>query len=242
MRLCDARAKQKTRGLRPRVFCFGGPFPSALEPKTSRRGDGLGVLFEVEVQHYPVLKDIDRVDEVVDDLPLVSRTVPSPWRNRSNQNKICSRLRVGLCSSSSKMLALRASRRVSSSSRRCLVVGVRMPCSIASSRLDRRFSVSRSCSFRTGRWVFSPALSFQNQIGQVFDDRIVQNQLDRCIHHKALQRFLADRFKAAMCLSLAFGLAALIVVISGAHVAGAASRRPSRCRICRRTVWWSEGS
>ena len=55
----------------------------------------------------------------------------------------------------------------------------------------------------------------------MFNDRIVQNQFDRRIHHKALQRFLADRFKAAMRLSLAFGLSALIVVISGSHVAGA---------------------
>ena len=53
----------------------------------------------------------------------------------------------------------------------------------------------------------------------MLNDRIVQNQLDRRIHHKALQRFLADRFKTAMCLSLAFGLSALIVVISGSHVA-----------------------
>ena len=56
----------------------------------------------------------------------------------------------------------------------------------------------------------------------MFNDRIVQNQFDRCIHHKALQRLFADGFKTAMCLSLALGLAALIVVIGGAHVAGAA--------------------
>ena len=50
----------------------------------------------------------------------------SPCRNCSNQNRICSRLKAGRCSSSSRMLALRASRRVSSSFRRCLVVEVRV--------------------------------------------------------------------------------------------------------------------
>src|SRR5699024_12724675 len=45
-----------------------------------------------------------------------------------------------------------------------------------------------------------PTLGFQNQIGQVFDDRIVQNQFDRRIHHKALQRLFADGLEAAMRL------------------------------------------
>ena len=49
--------------------------PISARTQNLTKGDGLGILFEVEVQHHPVLKDIDRVDEVVDDLPLVSRTV-----------------------------------------------------------------------------------------------------------------------------------------------------------------------
>ena len=56
-----------------RVFWWAIPISARTQNLT--KGDGLGVFFEVEVQHHPVLKDIDRVDEVVDDLPLVSRTV-----------------------------------------------------------------------------------------------------------------------------------------------------------------------
>ena len=66
--------KTKTRGLWPRVL-FWWAIPISARTKNLTKGDGLGILFEVEVQHHPVLKDIDRVDEVVDDLPLVSRTV-----------------------------------------------------------------------------------------------------------------------------------------------------------------------
>ena len=66
--------KTKTRGLRPRVL-FWWAIPISARTQNLTKGDGLGILFEVEVQHHTVLKDIDRVDEVVDDLPLVSRTV-----------------------------------------------------------------------------------------------------------------------------------------------------------------------
>ena len=66
--------KTKTRGLWPRAL-FWWAIPISARTQNLTKGDGLGVLFEVEVQHYPVLKDIDRVDEVVDDLPLASRTV-----------------------------------------------------------------------------------------------------------------------------------------------------------------------
>ena len=84
-----------------------------------------------------------------------SMSLMSPLRNFSNQNRIHSRVRTGFFSSSSRMLVFRASFRASSSSSRCLVVGVRIPCSMASRRFASRFSVSRSWSFRTGRRVFS---------------------------------------------------------------------------------------
>ncbi len=79
----------------------------------------------------------------------------SPLRNFSSQNRIHSRVKTGFFSSSSRMLVFRASFRASSSSKRCLVVGVRMPCSMASRRFASRFSVSLSWSFRTGSRVFS---------------------------------------------------------------------------------------
>ena len=54
---------------------FWWAIPISARTQNLTKGDGLGILFEVEVQHHTVLKDIDRVDEVVDDLPLVHRAV-----------------------------------------------------------------------------------------------------------------------------------------------------------------------
>ena len=64
--------KIKTRGLRPRVL-FWWAIPISARTQNITKGDGIGILFKVEVQHHPVLKDINRVDKVVDDLPLVGR-------------------------------------------------------------------------------------------------------------------------------------------------------------------------
>ena len=34
-------------------------------------GDGFGIIREVEIEHDPVVKDVDRVDKGINDLPLV---------------------------------------------------------------------------------------------------------------------------------------------------------------------------
>ena len=36
-------------------------------------GDGFGIVREVEIEHDPVIKDVDRVDKGINDLPLVFR-------------------------------------------------------------------------------------------------------------------------------------------------------------------------
>ena len=36
--------------------------------------DRLGIVREVEVEHDPIIKDVDRVDKGINDLPLVFRT------------------------------------------------------------------------------------------------------------------------------------------------------------------------
>ena len=69
---CPCKTKPGACGL---GFLFWWAIPISARTQNLTKGDGLGILFEVEVQHHTVLKDIDRVDEVVDDLPLVSRTV-----------------------------------------------------------------------------------------------------------------------------------------------------------------------
>ena len=69
-------------------FLFWWAIPISARTQNLTKGDGLGVLFKVEVQHHPVLKDIDRVDKVVDDLPLVHRAVcislPEPLKPEQN--------------------------------------------------------------------------------------------------------------------------------------------------------------
>ena len=37
-------------------------------------GDGFGIIREVEIEYDPVIKDVDRVDKGINDLPLVLRT------------------------------------------------------------------------------------------------------------------------------------------------------------------------
>src|SRR5699024_330300 len=66
--------QNKTRGLWPRAL-FWWAIPISARTQNITKGNGIGILFEVEVQHHTVLKDIDRVDEVVDELPLVHRAV-----------------------------------------------------------------------------------------------------------------------------------------------------------------------
>ena len=86
-RLCDARAKQKP-GACGLGFLFWWAIPISARTQNLTKGDGLGILFEVEIQHHTVLKDIDRVDKVVDDLPLVHRAVcislPEPLKPEQN--------------------------------------------------------------------------------------------------------------------------------------------------------------
>ena len=72
---CPCKTKPGACGL---GFLFWWAIPISARTQNLTKGDGLGILFEVEVQHNPVLKDIDRVDEVVDDLPLVHRTAHIP--------------------------------------------------------------------------------------------------------------------------------------------------------------------
>ena len=65
-------------------------------------------------------------------------------------------------------------------------------------------------------------LGIHNQIYQPFDDFIAENYLDGGLHHEPFQRFLADGFQVAVRLAVAFGFAALVVIVGVSHVAGAA--------------------
>ena len=65
-------------------------------------------------------------------------------------------------------------------------------------------------------------LGFHNQIYQPFDDFIAENHLDGSLHHEPFQRLFADGFQVAVRLAVAFGVAALVVIVGVSHVAGAA--------------------
>ena len=65
-------------------------------------------------------------------------------------------------------------------------------------------------------------LGFHDQIYQPFDDFIAENHLNGGIHHEPFQRLLADGFQVAVRLAVAFGVAALVVIVGVSHVAGAA--------------------
>ena len=65
-------------------------------------------------------------------------------------------------------------------------------------------------------------LGFHDQIYQLFDDFIAKNHLNGSVHHEPLQRLLADGFQVAVRLAVAFGVAALVVIVGVSHVAGAA--------------------
>ena len=65
-------------------------------------------------------------------------------------------------------------------------------------------------------------LGFHDQIYQPFDDFIAENHLNGSVHHEPFQRLLADGFQVAMRLAVAFGVAALVIIVGVPHVAGAA--------------------
>ena len=65
-------------------------------------------------------------------------------------------------------------------------------------------------------------LGFHDQIYQPFDDFIAENHLNGGVHHEPFQRLLADSLQVTVRLAVAFGVAALVVIVGVSHVAGAA--------------------
>ena len=58
----------------PRPFWSGDSWWSIVHSTRTQNlftGDGFGIIREVEIEHYPVVKDVDRVDKGINDLPLV---------------------------------------------------------------------------------------------------------------------------------------------------------------------------
>ena len=76
--------------------------------------------------------------------------------------------------------------------------------------------------FQNGQAGVLLLLGFHNQIYQPFDDFIAENHLDGSLHHEPFQRLFADGFQIAVRLAVAFGFAALVVIVGVSHVACAA--------------------
>ena len=76
--------------------------------------------------------------------------------------------------------------------------------------------------FQNGQAGVLLLLGFHNQIYQPFDDFIAENHLNSSFHHEPFQRLFADGFQVAVRLAVAFGVAALVVIVGVSHVAGAA--------------------
>ena len=76
--------------------------------------------------------------------------------------------------------------------------------------------------FQNGQAGVLLLLGFHNQIYQPFDDFIAENHLDGGLHHEPFQRLFADGFQIAVRLAVAFGFAALVVIVGVSHVACAA--------------------
>lgn len=185
-------------------------------------GDGFGIIREVEIEHDPVVKDVDRVDKGINDLPLVFhvshvtlaeffKPEPYPFAGQDGffqlffQNAGVQGFLPGF-QFVQPLLGGRGQDALFNGFQKVCQPLLRVPELVFQ---DRQPGV-----------LF--LLGFHDQIYQLFDDFIVKNHLNGGVHHEPLQRFLADGFQVAARLAVALGVAALVVIVGVSHVAGAA--------------------
>ena len=185
-------------------------------------GDRFGIIREVEIEYDPVIKDVDRVDKGINDLPLVFRAAhvtlaeffkpePNPLTGQD-----------GLFQLFFQNAGVQG-----------FFPGFQLVQPLLGGRgQDALFNgFQKVCQplLRVPELVFQDRqpgvlllLGFHDQIYQPFDDFIAENHLNGGIHHEPFQRLLADGFQVAVRLAVAFGVAALVVIVGVSHVAGAA--------------------
>ena len=185
-------------------------------------GDGFGVIREVEIEHDPVVKDVDRVDKGINDLPLVFhvshvtlaeffKPEPHPFAGQDGlfqlffQNAGVQGFFPGF-QLVQPLLSGRSQDALFNGFQKICQPLLRIPELVFQ---DRQASVLL-------------LLGFHNQIYQPFDDFIAENHLNSSFHHEPFQRLFADGFQVAVRLAVAFGVAALVVIVGVSHVAGAA--------------------
>ena len=185
-------------------------------------GDRFGIVREVEIEHDPVIKDVDRVDKGINDLPLVFRAAhvtlaeffkpePNPFAGQDGlfqlffQNASVQGFFPGF----QLVQPL-----LGGWGQDALFNGFQKIC--------QPLLCIPELVFQNGQAGVLLLLGFHDQIYQPFDDFIVKNHLDGGIHHEPFQRLFADGFQVAVRLAVAFGVAALVVIVGASHVACAA--------------------
>ena len=185
-------------------------------------GDGFGIIREVEIEHYPVVKDVDRVDKGIYDLPLVFRAAhvtlaeffkpePNPLTGQDGLFQLFLQNAgvQGFFPGFQLVQSLLGGR-----GQDALFNGFQKVC--------EPFLRIPELLFQNRQPGVLLLLGFHDQIYQPFDDFIAENHLNGGIHHEPFQRLLADGFQVAVRLAVAFGVAALVVIVGVSHVAGAA--------------------
>ena len=185
-------------------------------------GDGFGIVREVEIEHDPVVKNVDRVDKGINDLPLVFhvphvtlaeffKPEPHPFAGQDwffqlfFQNTGVQGFFPGF-QLVQPLLGGRGQDALFNGFQKICQPLLRIPELIFQ---DRQPGVLL-------------LLGIHNQIYQPFDDFIAENHLNSGLHHEPFQRLFADGFQIAVRLAVAFGFAALVVIVGVSHVACAA--------------------
>ena len=223
-RNCSSPVPSTTKKV-PRPFWSGDSWWSIVHSTRTQHfltGDRFGIVREVEVEYDPVIKDVDRVDKGINDLPLVFRAAhvtlaeffkpePNPLTGQDGLFQLFFQ-NAGVQS---------------------FFPGFQLVQTLLGGRgQDALFNgFQKVCQplLRVPELVFQDRqpgvlllLGFHDQIYQPFDDFIVKNHLDGGIHHEPFQRLLANGFQVTVRLAVTFGVAALVVIVGISHVAGAA--------------------
>lgn len=185
-------------------------------------GDGFGIVREVEIEHDPVVKNVDRVDKGIYDLPLVFRAAhvtlaeffkpePNPLTGQDGLFQLFFQNAgvQGFFPGFQLVQPLLGGR-----GQDALFNGFQKIC--------QPLLCIPELVFQNGQAGVLLLLGFHNQIYQLFDDFIAENHLNSSFHHEPFQRLFADGFQVAVRLAVAFGVAALVVIVGVSHVAGAA--------------------
>ena len=185
-------------------------------------GDGFGIVREVEIEHDPVVKNVDRVDKGINDLPLVFhvphvtlaeffKPEPHPFAGQDWLFQLFFQ-NAGIQSFFPGFQFVQPL--LGGRGQDALFNGFQKIC--------QPLLCIPELVFQDRQPGVLLLLGFHDQIYQPFDDFIAKNHFNSGLHHEPFQRLFADGFQVAVRLAVAFGVAALVVIVGVSHVAGAA--------------------